>query len=85
MFNVGHVRDMATFNLCNGDSKKSQNEEEDHVSNVELARFLFTVCSYVQKTTLNVAIEIVHCYNNIVSIDDVTTSESDVTFCQILK
>ena len=65
-----------TTSWSDGDFEESQDEEEDHVSNVELAQFLSTkICSRVQKKIADVAIETVHYYNNIVLVDDVATSE----------
>ena len=40
------------------------------------------MCSRVQKKTPGVATETIHCYNNIVSIDNVATSEKQ---CEILS
>ena len=58
------------------DSEDYQNEEEDLVGNVAFAGYLSTnVCSHMQKKTNHVATEIIHCYNNIVAVDDVANSK----------
>ena len=65
-----------TISWSDGDSKDCQYEEEDHVNNIALARFLSTnAYSCAQKKTTGVAIEIVHYYNNTVLVDDVATSK----------